>query len=218
MKHGTSASWHCRCTSCRRRTPRHAEIARGRSGTRPVRAAERSSGASDHCTHQALAPRVSLFARESAACSNQIWSLIRANTAKLIAAKWIRRSRWKPPPGPEQGQLDYWVKERLEWRGRVRGGRQRWIKAIDLRSASGSQPWLVLTTGAGLQRRQDDQVDEGVDKQTVHWTSLGVGRAWERANRAGGGLTCVHGVAARGRDAADPERRRGDDLQQDVEV
>jgi hypothetical protein len=43
------------------------------------------------------------------------------------------------------GQLDWWVKERrphLEWLGRVRGadGKQRWIRASDLRSASGSQP------------------------------------------------------------------------------
>jgi hypothetical protein len=40
------------------------------------------------------------------------------------------------------GQLNWWVKERrprVEWWGRVRGadGRQRWIKAIDLRPASG---------------------------------------------------------------------------------
>jgi hypothetical protein len=35
------------------------------------------------------------------------------------------------------GQLDWWVKERREWWGRVRGanGRQRWIKAVDLRPA-----------------------------------------------------------------------------------
>jgi hypothetical protein len=35
-------------------------------------------------------------------------------------------------------QLDWWVKERREWWGRVRGqdGRQRWIRAVDLRSAS----------------------------------------------------------------------------------
>jgi hypothetical protein len=35
------------------------------------------------------------------------------------------------------GTLDWWVKERLEWFGRVRGkdGRQRWIKAADLRPA-----------------------------------------------------------------------------------
>ena len=39
------------------------------------------------------------------------------------------------------GQLDWWVKERLEWFGRVRGvdGRQRWIRAVDLRPATGSQ-------------------------------------------------------------------------------
>jgi hypothetical protein len=40
------------------------------------------------------------------------------------------------------GQLDWWVKERQEWWGRVRGadGRQRWIRAVDLRPASTSQP------------------------------------------------------------------------------
>jgi hypothetical protein len=42
------------------------------------------------------------------------------------------------------GQLDWWVKEhrpRVEWFGRVRGadGKQRWIKAADLRPVSGSQ-------------------------------------------------------------------------------
>jgi hypothetical protein len=33
------------------------------------------------------------------------------------------------------GTLDLWVKERREWLGRVRGqdGRQRWIRAADLR-------------------------------------------------------------------------------------
>jgi hypothetical protein len=35
------------------------------------------------------------------------------------------------------GQLDWWVIERLQWLGRVRGpdGRQRWIKGSDLRPA-----------------------------------------------------------------------------------
>ena len=35
------------------------------------------------------------------------------------------------------GQLDWWVKERQQWLGRVRGadGKQRWIKASDLRPA-----------------------------------------------------------------------------------
>jgi hypothetical protein len=36
------------------------------------------------------------------------------------------------------GALDWWVKERQVWWGRVRGasGRQRWIKADDLRPAN----------------------------------------------------------------------------------
>ena len=35
------------------------------------------------------------------------------------------------------GKLDWWVKDRQEWFGRVRGadGRERWIRAIDLRPA-----------------------------------------------------------------------------------
>ena len=42
----------------------------------------------------------------------------------------------------EAGQLDWWVKDRQEWWGRVRGagGRQQWIRAVDLRPARGSQP------------------------------------------------------------------------------
>ena len=42
----------------------------------------------------------------------------------------------------QAGQLDRWVKERQQWLGRVRGadGRQRWIRAVDLRPASGSRP------------------------------------------------------------------------------
>jgi len=33
------------------------------------------------------------------------------------------------------GMLDWWVKERQQWLGRIRGadGRQRWIRAADLR-------------------------------------------------------------------------------------
>ena len=40
------------------------------------------------------------------------------------------------------GQLDWWVRERREWFGRLRGadGCQRWIRAVDLRPASCSQP------------------------------------------------------------------------------
>jgi hypothetical protein len=35
------------------------------------------------------------------------------------------------------GQLDYWVRERFEWWGRVRGsdGHPVWIRAVDLRQA-----------------------------------------------------------------------------------
>ena len=45
----------------------------------------------------------------------------------------VETATWTPA-----GQLDWWVKEsrpRLEWLGRVRGkdGKQRWIRASDLR-------------------------------------------------------------------------------------
>jgi hypothetical protein len=41
------------------------------------------------------------------------------------------------------GSLDWWVKERREWFGRVRGkdGRQKWIRATELRPAiDGREP------------------------------------------------------------------------------
>ena len=43
----------------------------------------------------------------------------------------VETAAWSP------GQLDWWVKERQQWLGRVRGkdGRQRWIRAVDLRPA-----------------------------------------------------------------------------------
>src|SRR5215212_8591211 len=55
------------------------------------------------------------------------------------------RSRSRRRRGRELASLDWWVKDRQarqEGWGRVRGadGRQRWIKALDLRPASGSQP------------------------------------------------------------------------------
>jgi hypothetical protein len=48
----------------------------------------------------------------------------------------VETATWVPG-----GQLDWWVKERREWWGRVRGqdGRQRWVRAVDLRAATGSQ-------------------------------------------------------------------------------
>ena len=44
----------------------------------------------------------------------------------------VEMATWSPG-----GQLDWWVKERQQWLGRVRGkdGRQRWIRAVDLRAA-----------------------------------------------------------------------------------
>ena len=46
----------------------------------------------------------------------------------------VEMATWSPG-----GRLDWWVKERQQWLGRVRGadGRQRWIRAGDLRPASG---------------------------------------------------------------------------------
>jgi hypothetical protein len=58
--------------------------------------------------------------------------------SKQIAEKSIQvqTATWS-----RAGRLDWFVKERQEWLGRVRGadGRQRWISAVDLRPASGSQ-------------------------------------------------------------------------------
>jgi hypothetical protein len=51
----------------------------------------------------------------------------------------VQSATWTPG-----GQLDWWVKERQEWWGRVRGkdGRQRWIRAVDLRRAKSESPLL----------------------------------------------------------------------------
>jgi hypothetical protein len=42
----------------------------------------------------------------------------------------VESATWAPG-----GTLDWWVKERQQWFGRVRGpdGQQRWVKAADLR-------------------------------------------------------------------------------------
>ena len=42
----------------------------------------------------------------------------------------VESATWSPG-----GTLDWWVKERQEWLGRVRGtnGRQKWVRATDLR-------------------------------------------------------------------------------------
>jgi hypothetical protein len=82
---------------------------------------------------------------ESQSCSNRITDLSDDDLQHLAAAD---RREVDPPIQVETatwshaGQLDWWVKERQASMGRVRGadGRQRWIKAVDLRPASGSQP------------------------------------------------------------------------------
>jgi hypothetical protein len=44
----------------------------------------------------------------------------------------VESATWSPG-----SQLDWWVKDRQDWSGRARGqdGRQRWVKAVDLRAA-----------------------------------------------------------------------------------
>jgi hypothetical protein len=72
----------------------------------------------------------------------------RTGGLSLAALVEVDRREVDPPIQMEMalwskaGQLDWWVKERQEWFGRVRGadGRQWRITAVDLRPASGSQP------------------------------------------------------------------------------
>jgi RimJ/RimL family protein N-acetyltransferase len=69
-----------------------------------------------------------------------------------IVAKSIRRSRWETATWLRAHQLNWWVKERQEWWGRVRGadGCQRCVQAADLRQAEvGGQPWLSLSFVVG---------------------------------------------------------------------
>jgi hypothetical protein len=56
-----------------------------------------------------------------------------ADRRKVDPPIQVETATWSPG-----GQLDWWVKERQQWLGRVRGkdGRQRWIKAADLRPAN----------------------------------------------------------------------------------
>jgi len=51
----------------------------------------------------------------------------------------VQAASWSPA-----GKLDWWVRERRESWGRVRGadGRQLWVRAVDLRPASSSQTWV----------------------------------------------------------------------------
>jgi hypothetical protein len=73
------------------------------------------------------------------------------------------RRRVEPPIGMESatwsaaGKLDWWVKERQEWWGRVRrpDGRQEWIKAADLRSAKKADSCVT----AAARRRHLEPLD-----------------------------------------------------------
>jgi hypothetical protein len=64
------------------------------------------------------------------------WQMLVLHTLSCMA----RTSTWTMAAWSPGGQLDWWVKERREWWGRVRGadGRQRWVRAVDLRPASDS--------------------------------------------------------------------------------
>ena len=48
----------------------------------------------------------------------------------------VESATWRPA-----GELDFWVLERGEWWGRVRGpdGTQAWVRAADLRRTPGSE-------------------------------------------------------------------------------
>ena len=74
---------------------------------------------------------------ESAACSNQydlsddeLGQISESDRLAVNPPIQVATATWA-----RVGRLDWWVKERLAWRGRVRGadGRQCWIRAVDLR-------------------------------------------------------------------------------------
>ena len=56
----------------------------------------------------------------------------RDHTIRLLPPIEVESATWSAGV-----TLDWWVKERQQWLGRVRGkdGRQRWIRAVDLRAA-----------------------------------------------------------------------------------
>ena len=62
----------------------------------------------------------------------------------------VESAAWSPA-----GELDYWIRERFEWWGRVRGpdGRQKWVKAADLRRSSSFNQQLCGDTDLGISYR-----------------------------------------------------------------
>ena len=77
----------------------------------------------------------------------RIESLFESGMENLAPARYVEADRREVDPPIEVetatwsagGTLDWWVKERREWFGRVRGkdGRQHWIRATDLRPKEG---------------------------------------------------------------------------------
>jgi hypothetical protein len=61
-----------------------------------------------------------------------VQQLAKADRGEVDPPIQVETATWS-----KAGQLDWWVKERQEWWGRVRGqdGRRTWIRAVDLRRA-----------------------------------------------------------------------------------
>ena len=79
---------------------------------------------------------------------SQLWPVSRSSAAgrtraDLVPSQYGEADRREVDPPVEvqvatwsaAGTLDWWVKERQQWLGRVRGpdGRQKWIRAADIR-------------------------------------------------------------------------------------
>ena len=67
---------------------------------------------------------------------DEVQQIAEANRREVDPPIQVDTATWS-----KAGQLDWWVKDRQGWWGRVRGadGRQRWIRAVDLRPASSSR-------------------------------------------------------------------------------
>jgi hypothetical protein len=86
-----------------------------------------------------------IYAKSCGLCRDLAWPSYTANSKLFPLGMDLDPSQYgeadrrqvDPPVQVESagGTLDWWVRERREWFGRVRGqdGRQKWIKAADLR-------------------------------------------------------------------------------------
>ena len=114
------------------------------SDYRPWSTGRESGGESDVRAEQHWCPCVAIFHMNSThvlmGYGSRSSEYSEADRRAVDPPIHVETATWSPG-----GHLDWWVKEsrpRLEWFGRVRGkdGRQRWIKASDIRAASRSQP------------------------------------------------------------------------------